>query len=113
MEVFFKIDTNPLSDDPSLLERTRYIHGNPLRAGMVQNMGELNEYPWTGHSAMMGTLKRGWQDTEPPRASFGKGRKGAREQYEEFLTEGIPDDRRPQLVGGGLVRSLGGHRSFP
>jgi putative transposase len=56
----------------------------------------------------MGTLKRGWQDTEPPLASFGKSRKGARERYEEFGNEGIPDGRRPALGGGGVVRSLGG-----
>ena len=41
-------------DDPYLLELTRYIHLNPLRADMVKNLEELNKYPWSGHSAIMG-----------------------------------------------------------
>jgi hypothetical protein len=60
-----------------------------------------------------GDLEAGVQDTQTPLASFGKGRKGAREQYEEFLTQSIPHGRRPQLVAGGVVRGLGGDRSFP
>jgi len=51
-------------DDPYLLELTRYIHLNPLRANMVKNLEELNEYPWSGHSAIMGKVKRGWQDID-------------------------------------------------
>jgi len=43
-------------DDPYLVELTRYIHLNPLRADMVDNLAELNTYPWTGHCALMGTL---------------------------------------------------------
>ena len=43
-------------DDPYLLELTRYIHLNPLRAGMVDNLEELDIYPWAGHSAIMAKL---------------------------------------------------------
>jgi len=35
-------------EDPYLLELTRYIHLNPLRAGIVKNLGELRGYPWAG-----------------------------------------------------------------
>ena len=45
-------------DDPYLLELTRYIHLNPLRKKMVPGMEELKRYPWTGHSAIMGGVKR-------------------------------------------------------
>jgi len=40
-------------DDPYLLELTRYIHLNPLRAGVVRDMGALLGYPWSGHSVLM------------------------------------------------------------
>jgi len=35
-------------DDPYLLELTRYIHLNPLRAQIVKNVKELNRYQWCG-----------------------------------------------------------------
>jgi REP element-mobilizing transposase RayT len=41
-------------EDAYLLELIRYIHLNPLRAGLVRDLKELDKYPWTGHSAMLG-----------------------------------------------------------
>lgn len=37
-----------------LLELVRYIHLNPLRAGVVKSMGELDDYPWSGHMVLVG-----------------------------------------------------------
>jgi hypothetical protein len=48
----------------SPLELTRYIHLNPVRAGIVKDMSELDLYPWTGHSTLMGKVSRVWQDVE-------------------------------------------------
>jgi len=95
-------------DDPYLLEITRYIHLNPLRAGAVRDGNALSNYPWSGHSVLMGTVKRNWQDTDTILAYFGRGKKRARLRYEAFIREGISKGRRPELVGGGLIRSLGG-----
>ncbi len=95
-------------DDPYLLELTRYIHLNPLRAGLVKSLDELQGYQWCGHSAINGRVNREWQDTETVLAYFGKRRKGAIEKYESFVEEGVETGSRPELVGGGLIRSLGG-----
>ena len=95
-------------DDPYLLELTRYIHLNPLRAKIVKNLEELKGYPWCGHSVIVGRVKRDWQDRDTVLAYFGKRRKRAIEKYENFVGEGIEAGRRPELVGGGLIRSLGG-----
>jgi REP element-mobilizing transposase RayT len=95
-------------DDPYLLELTRYIHLNPLRAGIVKNLDELKGHLWCGHSAIMGRVKREWQDTGTVLAYFGKRRERAIEKYKDFVGEGIDAGRRPELVGGGLIRSLGG-----
>jgi putative transposase len=94
-------------DDPYLLELTRYIHLNPLRAGIVGSLGELTNYRWTGHAAIMGRVKRDWQDVKAIRAYFGKGRRAV-EKYEQYVREGVSLGKRPELVGGGLIRSLGG-----
>ena len=44
-------------EDSYLLELIRYIHLNPLRAGLVKDLKELDRYPWTGHSAILGKRK--------------------------------------------------------
>jgi REP element-mobilizing transposase RayT len=58
-------------EDPYLLELTRYIHLNPIRAGIVGTMQELGRYPWAGHSAILGRVKREWQDAEEILRYFG------------------------------------------
>jgi len=40
-----------------LLELIRYIHLNPLRAKLLQDLKELDKYPWTGHSPILGHRK--------------------------------------------------------
>jgi putative transposase len=95
-------------DDPYLLELTRYIHLNPLRAGLVKSLEELKSYPWSGHSYLMGTFQGEWQDTETVLGYFSPNRKRAVKKYESFLAEGVGQGKRPELTGGGLVRSLGG-----
>ena len=94
-------------DDPYLLELTRYIHLNPLRAGMVGDVRGLSKYRCSGHSAIMGRVKRDWQDVDTVLGYFGKGHKAV-EKYEQYVEEGISLGKRPELVGGGLIRSLGG-----
>ena len=44
-------------EDPYLLELTRYIHLNPLRARLVKDIKELDKYQWSGHSAILGHRK--------------------------------------------------------
>jgi REP element-mobilizing transposase RayT len=95
-------------DDPYLLELTRYIHLNPLRRKIVRGMEALKNYPWTGHSALMGNITRDWQDKETILSYFSSKKKRAIPLYEAFVSEGVPRGDRPELVGGGLIRSLGG-----
>ena len=95
-------------DDPYLLELTRYIHLNPLRAGVVERLAALRRYPWTGHATLMGAVERDWQDIRTVLAYFARSRRHAVARYEAFVRAGAAQGRRPELVGGGLVRSLGG-----
>jgi len=39
---------------------------------------------------------------------FAGKRRPARQGYEEYVKEGIDIGSRPELIGGGLIRSLGG-----
>lgn len=91
-----------------LKELVRYIHVNPLRAGVVTPLSNLNTYKYCGHSALMGKRKIAWQDTDYVLAYFGKRLSAAREAYYSYVKAGEQQGRRPDLVGGGLIRSHGG-----
>ena len=95
-------------EDPYLLELVRYIHLNPLRAGTVPDLEALGKSPVSGHSVLMGNLEKDWQDTDYVLGLFRKRVRAARKAYEAYVAEGIPKGRRPDLVGGGLIRSVGG-----
>jgi putative transposase len=95
-------------EEPYLLELVRYIHLNPLRAKIVSNVEALDNYPYSGHSVLMGLRTADWQDSKSILSRFGRRRRSARTDYRAFLCEGIERGRRPELTGGGLVRSLGG-----
>jgi hypothetical protein len=95
-------------EDAYLKELVRYIHLNPLRAKLVPGIGNLNRYKYSGHSALMGKRKCEWQDTGYVLSYFGKRPADARRRYLSYVEAGVDEGRRPELVGGGLIRSLGG-----
>jgi putative transposase len=95
-------------EDGYLLELVRYIHLNPLRSQAVQSLEELARYRWSGHSVMVGKVQRDWQEREYVLSQFGRGEKGSIRAYRRFIEEGKRLGRRPELLGGGLIRSLGG-----
>lgn len=97
-----------VEEEPYLLELVRYLHLNPLRAGTVPTLPALARYPWTGHSALLGTIHRPWQATRTILEQFGPSLRRAHHAYEAFVAAGSAQGRRPELQGGGLVRSLGG-----
>ena len=95
-------------EDGYLQELVRYIHLNPLRTKIVPGLKELDRYPYCGHSVLMGKKKREWQDVEYVLGFFGRRVDEARKEYASYVKKGIALGRRPELVGGGLIRSLGG-----
>ncbi len=97
-----------VEEDPYLLELVRYIHLNPLRAGLVGSMEELDTYLWCGHGVLIGNAKNEWQDCDYILGQFGTRLGRARKVYREFVVAGIGQGRREDLAGGGLVRSVGG-----
>ena len=94
-------------EEPYLLELIRYIHLNPLRAGMVASLEELDIYPWTGHAVLLGHRQLDGQETKSILKRFGKRVATARQNYRQFVADGIMTGRRDDLVGGGLRRSQG------
>jgi REP element-mobilizing transposase RayT len=95
-------------EDSYFQELVRYIHLNPLRAKLVANMSALDRYPWSGHAAVMGRVKSSWQDWDYVLSWFGNNVETAKKTYLQYVQKGIAQGRRPDLIGGGLIRSLGG-----
>jgi REP element-mobilizing transposase RayT len=97
-----------VEDDPYLLELVRYLHLNPLRAGIVPDLRALARYTYAGHAALCGSRAIPWQETETVLAHFGKPDARAQAAYRAFVAAGVSQGQRRDLQGGGLVRSLGG-----
>ena len=95
-------------EDAYLLELIRYIHLNPVRAGIVKDMNELDRYRWSGHAVLVGRRRRKWQDRQGVLGHFSKKKKEAVRAYRQFVMDGFAMGRRNDLTGGGLKRSAGG-----
>ena len=56
----------------------------------------------------MGTREYPWQDTRAVLGRFAPNPGRAKERYVTFVAEGGKQGKRPELQGGGLIRSVGG-----
>ena len=71
-------------------------------------MDGLDNYPWSDHAVLLGKRKSEWQEVDDVLGRFGSMVGLARARYRRFVEEGVSQGRRPELQGGGLIRSLGG-----
>ncbi|MCO6427661.1 transposase [Nitrosomonas communis] len=70
-----------------LLELSRYVVLNPVRAGMVTN---IDQWPWSSYPAMIGKNScPEWLQTDWILGQFGKQRKQARAAYVDFVRAGV------------------------
>ncbi|MFT4863063.1 MAG: putative transposase [Pseudohongiellaceae bacterium] len=60
-----------------LLELVRYIHLNPLRANILEDLSALSNYPWTGHAGTLGRHLQEWHCVEEVLSRFGEKRREA------------------------------------
>jgi REP element-mobilizing transposase RayT len=97
-----------VEEEPYFLELVRYIHLNPVRAGVVDSLEELAGYRYAGHSVILGHREYQAQEAEAVLTRFSVKRNPAIDCYLRFVAEGFAEGRREELRGGGLVRSAGG-----
>lgn len=93
--------------DSYLLELTRYLHLNPVRAGMVESPAE---YEWSSHRAYLGKDAISWLTTDWVLSQFSKDQAQARRAYHEFVAQGAGEGHCPEYHGGSANESriLGG-----
>jgi REP-associated tyrosine transposase len=95
-----------VEEETYFLELIRYIHRNPLKAQLVEN---LTDHEWTSHRCYMFTGEGPeWLRKDIALSKFGKYEKSAKRKMEEFVKEEVPKDlenmlerlRWPVMLGG-------------
>jgi putative transposase len=77
--------------DAYWLTLVRYIHRNPVEAGIVPNCAD---YPWSSHRSYLGQAGPAWLTTAPTLAMFGESTSEAMVAYQRF----VADDTRAATV---------------
>jgi putative transposase len=60
------------------------------------------------HCVILGEARSVWQDVDYVLRCFAEKRTTAKKRYLDYVRQGIEMGNRPDLTGGGLIRSLGG-----
>ena len=98
-----------LDADAYLMEIVRYIHLNPVRAGMVP----LPEaYPWSGHHGYLGKEVLPWLTTDLVLSMFSPNIQKARSAYATFVADGIGEGRRDEFHSGSCEGRILGDDNF-
>ena len=92
-------------EDAYLLELIRYIHLNPLRAGIIDDLDQLALYPWSGHPQILGLSEQQLINTDEVLSRFSRHKTTARNKYLEFLADGLSHNAAPNLSRGGKQTS--------
>jgi putative transposase len=87
-------------EDVYLLELVRYIHLNPLRAGLVKDLAALDRYPWTGHSVIIENITLEGQIVDDVLSIFSRVKQEAKKRYRLFVADGVAMGKRDDLGGG-------------
>lgn len=88
--------------DSYLQELTRYIHLNPVRAGMVPTP---EQYPWSGHRAYLGKETIPWLTTDWVLSLFSQECVQARIGYQDFVIQGKDEGYQAEYHTGSAHES--------
>jgi len=80
--------------DSYLLELSRYLHLNPVRAKMVEDPGK---YAWSSYGGYIGESRgQSWLDTQEVLHQFSRNVSEARKLYRKFVLEAIGEGHREE-----------------
>lgn len=86
-----------LDADSYLLEMLRYVHLNPVRAGMVAS---VEEYQWSSHHCYTGKYFLPWPTMNWALSLFGQDKNSARAAYMDFVRQGMSEGKRAEFQHG-------------
>jgi REP element-mobilizing transposase RayT len=83
-------------NDADLVGLVRYVHRNPLAAGLVRSHDELRHHPWCGHGALLGVARpRRFHSVAEALSLFSDRPPDAREALESWMQASAEDDMPP------------------
>ena len=98
-----------VDSDSYLLELVRYIHRNPLKAGLVE---DLNDYDWSSHKPYLSNAKKWeWLYKGYVLKIFSEDRVEAKKKYLEFVLKETPEEI-DRIFGGQKWPSVIGSDDF-
>jgi putative transposase len=74
-----------VDQETHLLALVRYVHLNPLRAGLVRSLEALGRHRWTGHATLLGRGDVSFQDAQAILERFGGATVEARRRLLEWM----------------------------
>jgi len=98
-----------LDADAYLLELVRYVHLNPVRAGMVTFP---DQHPWSGHRAYLGMEAIPWLTTDWILSLLSDEKGKARQAYKEFVLHELEGGRKEEYHGGSVAKGILGEDRF-
>jgi len=90
-----------------LLELTRYIHLNPVRAKMVNSP---EEYPWSSYLVYLGKRSEPYVESEAVLQLLAETDAAARRAYEAFVFDALGQSSKPELYAATEQQLLGDER---
>jgi hypothetical protein len=93
-----RFGSRPLGDETDLLVVIRYVLRNPLEAGLVRGLAELERYPWGGLGALVGRRPAlPFESVAATLALFAPDATGARSRLRTWLERPEPAVESPSL----------------
>lgn len=98
-----------VESDSYALELVRYIHRNPLEAGLVDN---LQKYQWSTHKVYLSDAKKWkWVYKDYILKLFSKSKQESIKQYKKFVRKDIPEEIN-KIFGRKNLPAVIGSKSF-
>ena len=97
-----------MDGDSYLLELVRYIHRNPLEAGIVD---KLNKYTWSSHKGYLSAAdKWDWLHKKFVLSLFSKKKAESIRGYQQFVSKETPEEINQLLARKKLPTAIGSER---
>lgn len=79
-----RFKSEPVEDERYMMAAVRYIHNNPVKAGMVEKPGDYN---WSSYSEYLKPKSQGWMDTNFLLSMIATEPRMAIKEFERFSNE--------------------------
>lgn len=81
-----------VGENEDLRALIRYLQLNPLRGGLVENLSQLELYPWSGYGALLGHRSPfPFESVDRTLSLFGEDRDQARRKLRSWMAAGVAD----------------------